>query len=388
MARLLLPILLFLYALPGIAGDSTEVWLLVPDQKQQLRQAIAQYEDLSNRTWHTFPGKLLLRPGDTSRYTPDLRANLLLTGDLTSTGTTENTTHYTRQLAAAVAQFQARHALKADSIVGPLTVAALNVSPLQRLRQLQNSLNRWEAFSRDLPQPYLIVNVPDYTLRLIDQNSVRLHMRTIVGKPELPTIVNHTKLHTIVFNPYWYIPNSIASKEILPILKRSPGYLAKRDMELFKSTALGGWQKISPWSVDWSAVTAANFDYRIVQVTGQHNELGLMKFLFDTRVSQYLHDTKDRHLFALGRRAFSHGCIRLQNPEDLALYLLQERSGLSDKRIEKVLASDKDEQFIRLKNPVPLIIVYLTAWADEFSVIQFREDIYGYDKLEEVGLGQ
>ncbi|MBX0332517.1 L,D-transpeptidase family protein [Pontibacter sp. HSC-14F20] len=388
MARLLFLISLLLYALPGIAADSTEVWLLVPDQKQQLRQAIAQYEEIGNHTWHTFPNNLLLRPGDSSRHTSGLRANLLLTGDLASTDTAENATHYTRQLATAVVRFQARHALKADSIVGPRTVAALNVPPLQRLRQLQNSLYRWEAFSRDLPQPYLIVNIPDYTLRLIDQDSVQLYLRTIVGKPKLPTIVNHTKLHTIVFNPFWYIPNSIASKEILPILKRNPGYLASRDMELFRPAALGGWQKISPWSVDWSMVSTSSFNYRIVQVTGAHNELGHMKFLFDTRVSQYLHDTKDRHLFSLEKRAFSHGCIRLQNPDHLALYLLQERSGLSDQRIEKVMASDKDEQFIRLKKPVPLIIVYMTAWADESSVIQFREDIYGYDEQEEVKLGQ
>lgn len=388
MARLLLPVLLFLYSLPGIASDSTEVWLLVPNQKQQLQRAIAQYEVMSTCTWHTFPVNLLLRPGDTSRYTPDLRANLLLTGDLLMQDTTENTSRYTRQLAAAVVRFQARHALKADSIVGPRTVAALNVSPRQRLLQLQNSLQRWEAFSRDLSQPYLIVNIPDYTLRLIDQNSVRLYMRTIVGNPKLPTIVNHTQLHTIVFNPYWYIPNSIASKEILPILKRNPGYMAKRDMKLFKPTVLGGWHEISPWSVKWSTVTAQSFNYRIVQVTGRYNELGLMKFLFNSSVNQYLHDTKDKYLFALERRALSHGCIRLQYPEELALYLLRERSGLSDKRIEKIMASTKDEQFIRIKNPVPLIIVYMTAWADEFSVIQFREDIYGYDKLEEAQLGQ
>ncbi|PKV76229.1 L,D-transpeptidase family protein [Pontibacter ramchanderi] len=388
MARLLFTFLLFLYALPGIASDSTEVWLLVPNQKQQLRMAIAQYEQLKDSVWYTFPNNLLLRPGDTSRYTAHLRANLLLTGDLTGPDSTENSSHYTRQLATALVRFQARHALKADSIVGPRTLAALNVPPLQRLRQLQNSLYRWEAFSRDLPQPYLIVNIPDYTLRLIDRNSVLLHLRTIVGKPNLPTIVNHTQLHTIVFNPYWYIPNSIASKEILPILKRNPGYLAKRDMELFRHTALGGWQKISPWSVDWSTVTAANFNYRIVQVTGQYNELGHLKFLFHTRVSQYLHDTNDKHLFASEKRAFSHGCIRLQHPEELALYLLQERSGMSEQRIEKVIATDKDEYYIRLKKPVPLIIVYLTAWADEFSVIQFREDIYGYDKSEVVRLEQ
>lgn len=388
MARLLFPILLLLYSLPGIASDSTEVWLLVPDQKQRLRAAIAQYEEMASHTWHTLPSDLLLRPGDSSQYVPALRANLLLTRDLATPDTASDFPFYTSRLATAVLRFQTRHALKADSIVGPRTVAALNVPPQQRLRQLQNSLYRWEAFSRDLPQPYIIVNIPDYTLRLIDQNSVRLQLRTIVGKPSLPTIVNHTQLHTLVFNPYWYIPRSIASKEILPLLKRNPGYLASRDMELFRPTTLGGWQKINPWEVDWSTVTTSSFDFRIVQVTGPHNELGLMKFLFDTRVSQYLHDTNDKHLFSLEKRAFSHGCIRLQHPEELALYLLQERSGLSEQRIEKVLASEKDEHHIPLKKPISLIVVYMTAWADPATGLQFREDIYGYDKLEEALLGQ
>ena len=333
MPRLLLLLLLFLSPVWGMASDSTEVWLLVPDQKQRLQLAIEQYEELSNHTWHTFPGKLLLRPGDSSRYVPQLRANLLLTGDLDAYDDTDDSLHYTRALASAVVHFQNRHALKADSIVGPRTVAALNVPPAQRLRQLQNSLDRWEAFSQNISQPYIMINVPDYTLRLIDHNAVLLQMRTIVGKPDLPTIVNRTDLHTIVFNPYWYIPRSIASKEILPIIQRNPGYLASRDMEVFRPTALGGWHKVDPWKIDWSEVTAENFNYRIVQVTGEHNELGLMKFLFHTRVSQYLHDTKDKHLFELDKRAFSHGCIRLQNPEDLAHYLLQERSGLSDHRI-------------------------------------------------------
>jgi L,D-transpeptidase YcbB len=388
MIRLLLLLYLLLGTLPGSSRDSTEVWLITPDQKNLLRQAVVQYEELRTRTWHSFPNNLLLRPGDSSRYVRHLMDNLLLTGDLQNVDAQMHARHYHRALATAVARFQARHALKADSIVGPRTVAALNIAPEQRLRQIENSLQRWEAFSLDLPQPYIIINIPDYTLRLIDQDTVRLHMRTIVGKPDLPTIVNHTKLHTLVINPYWYIPRSIATKEILPILKRNPAYLASRDMELFRPTALGGWQKISPWSVDWGAVTAANFNYRIVQVAGAHNELGQMKFLFDTRVSQYLHDTKARNLFSMEKRAFSHGCIRLQNPEVLALYLLQEHNGFSPERTHRLMNSDKDEQHIRVKKPIPLIIVYMTAWVDPVQGLQFREDIYGYDKLEEVSLGQ
>ncbi|MBD1395563.1 L,D-transpeptidase family protein [Pontibacter sp. JH31] len=388
MPRLLLLLLLFLSPIWGMASDSTEVWLLVPDQKQRLRLAIAQYEELSNHTWHTFPNKLLIRPGDSNRYVPQLRANLLLSGDLSIPDNAEDSLHYTRTLASAVVHFQTRHALKADSIIGPRTVAALNVPPAQRLRQLQHSLERWDNFSQNISQPYIIINIPDYSLRLIEHNTVLLQSRTIVGKPDLPTIVNRTDLHTIVFNPFWYIPRSIASKEILPIIKRNPAYLASRDMEVFRPTALGGWQKVDPWKIDWSGVTEDNFNYRIVQVTGEHNELGKMKFLFRTRVSQYLHDTKDKHLFELDKRAFSHGCIRLQNPEELAHYLLQERSGLSDNRVERVLETDKDEQFIRLKKPVPILIVYMTAWVDQHSGLQFREDIYGYDKLEQVVLGQ
>lgn len=388
MPRLLFLLTLFLFPQWVLGGDSTEVWLFVPDQKQRLRQAVEKYEALQDQPWHTFPSNLLLRPGDSSRHVPPLRANLLLTGDLPESDAPANAPQYTRGLAAAVVRFQIRHALKADSIVGPRTAAALNVSPAQRRRQLQNSLDRWEAFSTGIPQPYIIINIPDFSLRLVEHNSVMLNMRTIVGKPDLPTIVNQTELHTVVFNPYWYIPNSIASKEILPIIKRNPNYLASRDMELFKPTALGGWLKISPWKVDWSEVTASNFNFRIVQVAGEHNELGHMKFLFNTRVSQYLHDTKDRQLFALDKRAFSHGCIRLQNPEDLALYLLQERTGLSDQRIERLFKTEKPEQYIRLKKPVPLLVVYMTAWVDAELGIQFREDIYGKDKMEKVSLGR
>ncbi|WP_299707586.1 L,D-transpeptidase family protein [uncultured Pontibacter sp.] len=388
MSRLLFLLLIYLSPFGVLGGDSTEVWLMASDQKQQIRQAIEQYEVINSSTWHSLPTKLLLRPGDSSEHVPYLRANLLLTADLLQADAPVDSLRYTRALAAAVVRFQTRHALKADSIVGPRTVAALNVSPAQRIRQLQNSLDRWEAFSSGISQPYIVINIPDYSLRLIDYNMVLLQMRIIVGKPNLPTLVNQTELHTIVFNPSWYIPHSIASKEILPIIKRNPAYLESRDMELFRPSALGGWHKINPWKIDWSEVNASNFDFRIVQVTGEHNELGYMKFLFNTRVSQYLHDTKDRHLFSLDRRAFSHGCIRLQNPEDLALYLLRERTGLSDHRIERILESDKPEYYIRLKEPIPLLIVYMTAWVDDDLGVQFREDIYGKDKLENVSLGR
>ncbi|MHC2990468.1 hypothetical protein OB13_02290 [Pontibacter sp. HJ8] len=368
-----------------LGQDSTELWLLAPGQKLRLQQSIKQYQQISTDQWHTFPGTLLLRPGDTSSFVPRLRQNLILVGDLDE-GQYDRKHLYSPSLALAVARFQARHALKPDSIIGPRTVAALNVPLSQRLLQLQNSLSRWTAFSQDIAQPYIIINIPDYTLRLIDHNTVLLEMHTIVGKPALPTYVNRTDLHTIVFNPYWYIPNSIASKEILPLLKRNPGYLASRDMELFRLTALVGYAKTDPWSVNWTKVTSADFNFRIVQVTGEHNELGKVKFLFHTKVSQYLHDTKDKHLFALDKRAFSHGCIRLQHPEALAHYLMQERSGLSENKIDRFLNTAKPEQFIRLKKPVPLLIVYMTAWADQQLGIQFREDIYGYDKPVQVSM--
>ncbi len=376
--------LLYLCSLPGMAQEEEELWLLVPDQKQRLRQAVEQYQALADSaSWHTFPSTLLLRPGDSSRYVPPLQETLQLLGDWVAEDS-ENRHQYTPALAAAVVRFQARHALKPDGIVGPRTVAALNRPPAQRLLQLQNSLSRWEAFSKDISQPYILVNIPDYSLRVIDHSAVLLDMRTIVGKPAQPTLVNQTDLHTIVFNPYWYIPNSIASKEILPILKRNPGYLAKRDMQLLKPAVLGGYTKIDPWQVNWSKVDASGFNFRVVQVAGEQNELGKVKFLFHSNVNQYLHDTNDRHLFDLDRRAFSHGCIRLQHPHELAQYLMQERSGLTEKRAERFLTTDKDEQFVRLKKPVPILIVYMTAWADPHLGLQFREDIYGYDQPKQV----
>ncbi|MFD2245527.1 L,D-transpeptidase family protein [Pontibacter ruber] len=353
--------------------------LLVPDYAVRMQEAIVYYQQLATQPWKPVPGRPLLKSGTTSPRVQQLQENLILLGDLPHelAGTDEV---YTSEVAAAVANFQERHGLIADSIYGPKTAAAMSVPPARRLVQLQNSLSRWSATSRGLEPPYLIVNIPEYALRLVDSSNVILETRTIIGKPDLPTRSVRTAVHTIIVNPSWIIPRSIASKEILPILKRNPGYLDKRDMRLFKPTILGGYVRVNPWQINWAKVTPHNFNYRIVQKPGEQNELGRIKFLFNTRVDQYLHDTKNRQLFDLEYRALSHGCIRVQHPEELAKYLLQERSGYSAKRVERLLTSKKPEQNIRLKKPTPLLITYLTAWIDNRDRIQFRDDIYGYDK--------
>ncbi|MDX5437647.1 MAG: L,D-transpeptidase family protein, partial [Pontibacter sp.] len=259
-------------------------------------------------------------------------------------------------------------------------VTALNVPPQQRLEQLRLNLSRFEA--EELPslqEPYAILNIPDYTLQLVDSGHVVLHMHVIVGEPELKTYPIHSELDMVVLYPYWYVPRSIAVKEIVPILRRNPGYLQRKNMRLERPTA-SGWVRVNPWNVDWHQVSASNFNYRIVQLSGEGNELGRVKFPFPNRLPQYLHDTPHKALFEYPDRAFSHGCIRLEKPEELANYLLAHRSGYSEKKIERLWQQEKPNHYLRVKEPLPLHIVYFTAWVDARMQVQFRKDVYGFDK--------
>ncbi len=356
---------------------------VAPDLRMQ--QAIFMYRRLvETNHWHSFPKNLLLKPGDTSQYVIPLQENLLQTGDLDLAVATGRNT-YSGELIQAVKRFQERHGLKPDGVIGRNTVAAINVTPEQRLYQLQCSYDDWMAATRNLKQPFLFINIPDYTLQVIDSNKTVLKMRVILGKKSTQTRAIRSELTTIVFNPSWNLPHSIASKEILPIIKRNPGYLAKKRMQLFALSPTG-FARVNPWRVNWKNVTPENFNFKIVQQPGRQNELGLVKFLFKTSVDQYLHDTPDKELFKYDERAFSHGCIRLEQPMVLADYLLKTRSGYSDKVIRKFKTDGIPDHYIRIKKAIPILISYHTAWVDENMKVQFREDVYGFEHGERVRL--
>ena len=379
MARILLILLWYITA----GASYAQAQQAPPYSRDRLLQAIAQYQALAEEgNWHFLPDTLLLQPGDSSQYVLPLYANLHLTGDLPPAAGTASVL-YTKAITAAVRNFQRRHGLMADGVLGPHTVAALNVPPSYRLWQLQQNLIRWDTTFTDVQQPYVVVNIPDYTLQVIDSSLTVLQMRVIVGKPRLKTYPVRSKLTTVVLHPYWYLPTTIAVNEIVPLLRRNPGYLQRKHMKLEKPSG-EGWVLVNPWRVNWQNVNSNNFNYRIVQLDGDNNELGQVKFPFPNSIAQYLHDTPNKEFFRYPNRAFSHGCIRLEKPLEFAYYLLERGSGYTTEKVDRLWKKPKPNHYLPVLQPLPLYIVYLTAWADAQSGVQFRNDIYGFDVMPQL----
>jgi murein L,D-transpeptidase YcbB/YkuD len=204
----------------------------------------------------------------------------------------------------------------------------------------------------------ILVNIPAFTLHVREGEKDVFDMDVVVGKGGHDTRIFTGNLNQVVFSPYWNVPKSIVQKEILPALEKNPHYLEKENMEII------GEEDGLP---------------EIRQKPGEKNALGKVKFLFPNSYNIYFHDTPSKSLFAKSKRAFSHGCIRLSDPERMAKYLLRNQPEWSDAKIEEAMNSDK-EKFVKVKKPVPVLITYYTAWVDENGELNFREDIYDHDR--------
>jgi murein L,D-transpeptidase YcbB/YkuD len=225
-----------------------------------------------------------------------------------------------------------------------------------------------------------MVNIPNFTLDVVEQERVVMSMRTVVGTPQQQTPVFSDLLTSVVLSPYWRIPASIARQEILPRLRREPGYLATQHMTLWRGQGAEA-QKVDPRHVDWSAVTARHFDYSLRQEPGPGNALGRIKFHFPNSYSVYMHDTPQRALFARSVRAFSHGCVRLEQPIALAEYLLRHEPYWTRDRILATITRGV-ERYVPLPEAFPVHLVYWTAWVTDTGTLHFRPDIYGHDMIE------
>ena len=246
-----------------------------------------------------------------------------------------------------------------------------------QVRQIALNMERWRWLPQDLGPRYILVDVPAYTLDIVEQDQSVMRMRVVVGKPSWPTPVLSATMSYIVLNPDWRVPPNIAARELVPILRANPGYLAQNNMRLSN-----GSHDVDPRSVDWSQVSTKNFPYRLRQEPGPKNPLGTIKFMFPNRFQVYLHDTPSRTLFTKPERAFSHGCIRVEKPMDLAEYAL--RGVLSRERIAAGLGR-RTSRTVPLAEPLPTYLVYRTVLVKDDGTIQFRPDIYGYDALREGG---
>ena len=297
----------------------------------------------------------------------DLRERLRLEGDLRDGDS----------LPVGVKRFQRRHGLEASGVVDSGTRAALNVSAAARADQLGLNLERWRWLPQDLGRRRIVVNIAEQMLKVIEDDEVVMNMRVVVGKALRRTPIFSDTIRYIVLNPNWHVPRTIAVEELIPKIRTDPSYLERFGMHLLTSGPDA--QEVDPSTIDWSTVTPDSFPYRLRQEPGRLNALGRIKFMFPNRYDIYLHDTPARGLFDQAQRDFSHGCIRVEKPLDLAEYLMKKAKGWNREKIDAAL-DEGTERTLYLSKPIPIHLLYWTAWADEDGTIQFRTDINGLDQ--------
>lgn len=300
----------------------------------------------------------------------------------------------------AVISFQKRHGLEADGIVGPDTRKYLNIPVENKITQMRLNLERMRWMPRKLGDKFLVVNIPEYKLKMYDEEEVKLDMRIVVGKRKHPTPVFSHKMSFIVINPYWKIPNSIVTKEIIPKMLEEPDYLTKTGINVHQTWDINS-DILDSNSVNWSLYINEKVTdepvmddenqtevikkklpiYRFIQVPSDSNPLGRIKFMFPNRFSVYLHDSPAKHIFKYDKRAYSHGCVRLAEPKKLLEAIASSDINVDYNEANKLL-EEIDKTRIELDKKIPVHMVYLTAWIDENGVVQFRDDIYKYDEIQ------
>jgi L,D-transpeptidase YcbB len=346
-----------------------------PNQPEYLRlkAALAHYRALATAGgWPTIQDGPTLKPGMAGPRVAQLRARLAV--PVPQGGDPKL---FDPALAEAVEQFQARHGLEQDGLIGQNTLAALNVPVAERVRQILLNLERRRWMADDPGQRYVFVNLADFEAKLVEEPHTVFDTRVVVGAPYHRTPVFSGEMTYLELNPYWNVPPSIARNELLPKIKADPGYLAANDFELLSNWSDSA-RVLDPHAIDWSAVRADTFAYKLRQGPGPGNALGRIKFMFPNQFNIYLHDTPARGLFARDVRDFSHGCIRVEDPETLAGFVLDRQSGWSQDAIKAAIATGK-RQIVTLDEPLPVHIAYLTAWVNKDGSVNFRPDVYGRD---------
>jgi murein L,D-transpeptidase YcbB/YkuD len=315
-------------------------------------------------------------PGKTNPSVTALRQRLTAAGHLESAAASNTSSAYSSDDEAGVKAFQALHALPATGVADAATLAAMNVPIDDRIRQVELNLERWRWMPNDLGARHLLVNIPYYHLIARENGKAVKDIRVVVGKPANKTPIFSSEMTTVVFSPYWNIPDSIVEGETAPAVARDPAYLAKNNIEILDVSSAGA-TRVDYSSVNWDdADQLKHLAFR--QQPGPGNALGHVKFLFPNEHAVYLHDTPSDNLFARPGRAFSHGCIRVEEPEALAKYILRGYSEWDDARILEAMHSGV-EKHVKLKETIPVHIVYFTAWVDDKGGLHFQPDVYGYD---------
>jgi L,D-transpeptidase YcbB len=334
--------------------------------------AIQKYQDIVARGgWQTLPAGPEQRIGSRGGAVETLRQRLVASGDLDQVAGSGQV--YDSLVEAGVKRFQARNGLNRSGVVDKDTLASLNVSAATRLQQLETNIVRLRAYSGDLGERYVIVNLPGASVETVENGVVYSHHRAGVGRMDRQSPIMQTKATEINFNPYWHVPPSLIKKDLIPKMKANPDYLAEEKIHILDKDG----QDVSPSTINWNSDDATHFSYR--QEPGSElDALGFVRINIPNPYGVYMHDTPEKGVFGDDFRFVSSGCVRVQDVRDYVAWLLKDNPGWSRDQIDAVIRSGQ-QQNVKLTQPVNVYWIYVTAWATPDGVVQFRPDIYQRD---------
>lgn len=332
---------------------------------QTLKAALANFEQSSAARPTPIGDGPVLRPGNSDARLPAIRARLELVASTSQL--------YDDLTVEAIRSFQEGQGLEVDGIIGPATVAALNGGAATRREDIIANMERWRWMPSDLGDFTVFVNIPEFRLSILRNGQEEYTTRVVVGTTKNQTPVFSDSIRHVVVNPYWNVPSSIIRGEIAPAVLRNPGYTDSHNMDLLYNGT-----PVSPWQVDWTQVSPSNFPFRVRQRPGAGNALGQIKFLFPNKHDVYLHDTPSKSLFARSYRAFSHGCVRVQNPMEFADALMANEPNISRASLESMFGPS--ERWVNPQKQIPVHLAYFTLRVDEDGAIRSYGDLYGHNE--------
>ena len=344
---------------------------LSPATVAATENAIQKYTDLVARGgWSPVPGGNL-RLGAKGHAVQALRQRLLVSNDLDENAASGAT--FDSFVEEGVKHFQIRHGLGPTGVVDDETLKALNVSAEERLRELQINLVRLRAYSGDLGERFVMVNLPAAAVETVENGQVYSHHRAGVGRIDRPSPIMQTKALDINFNPFWHVPPSLIKKDLIPKMKANPDYLTEEKIHIIDKDG----HEVQPSAINWNSDDATHYSYR--QDSGSDlDALGAVRININNPYGVYMHDTPEKGIFGDDFRFVSSGCVRVQDVRDYVAWLLKDNPGWGRDQIDDVIRSGQRVD-VKLTKPVPVYWVYVTAWATPDGVVQFRPDIYKRD---------
>jgi len=347
-----------------------------PQTISYTEQAIELYRGITAQGgWQPVPATKKLKLGVVDPDVVPLRKRLMVSGDLPQNAGIADA--FDSYVDSALKRFQVRHGLPDDGVTGKYTYSAMNVSAQVRLGQLETNLVRLRSMGGFLGERYVMVNIPAQQVEAVENGRVVLRHAAIVGKVDRQTPIVNSKINEIIVNPYWNAPVSIVRKDIIPLMRKDPNYLKDSHIRLLAPDG----SEVDPMTVDWSTEDAVKYRFR--QDPGANNAMASVKINFPSPDGVYMHDTPQQSLFGKLMRFDSSGCVRVQNVRDLVTWILRDTPGWDRQHFEAAIKTGESTP-IAVTNPVPVYFTYISAWSTGPGVVQFRDDIYGRDGVDEL----